>query len=112
MTSNSERLTQLLQELLAEDSVCEDLMPALNVLFPKELRGALELLAHHSVEFHDSHGCLEVNFSTHGNKVTCMLPTPYCNCKDFMDKVLSKSTSLLCKHLLAAILSQEFNYPL
>jgi hypothetical protein len=109
MTSNSEQLAQLLQELLTKNSTCEDLIPVLNVLFPKELRGALELLAHHSVELHDSHGCLEVNLSIHSSKVTCILPTPYCSCKDFTDKVLSKSASLLCKHLVAAILFQEFN---
>lgn len=100
-------LDELSQIYREHESLTDDILSALHVVFQAPLLPALDLVDHHKVTRLTSPSgrtvCQVIGSS--GTPYTCLTSTNYCDCPAYQFSVLKNEDQLMCKHLLAVHLS-------
>ena len=100
----------LLKKIEEKSELTEDIIEELKELFPDKIEKTLEIL---------KKGIIQYTFSPSGrkiwaavgskNKLHLIYPNMYCSCIDFYKNVVINRKNILCKHLLAHLISSSLN---
>lgn len=100
----------LLKKIEEKSELTEDIIEELKELFPDKIEKTLEIL---------KKGIIQYTFSSSGrkiwaavgskNKLHLIYPNMYCSCIDFYKNVVINRKNILCKHLLAYLISSSLN---
>jgi len=100
----------LLKKIEEKSELTEDIIEELKELFPDKIEKTLEIL---------KKGIIQYTFSPSGRKIWAVVgskndlhliyPYIYCSCLDFYKSVVINRKSILCKHLIAHLISSSLN---
>ncbi|KAI9472205.1 MAG: hypothetical protein EXX96DRAFT_611454 [Benjaminiella poitrasii] len=108
-------IDKIINELYEAKELKEDFISILYAIFQDTLYEALHIAENNSVKKYQSESgrtvyrvsdaCLQLKNKYRKDTFTCLLLPRHCTCDNFLKQVVIDDTMVMCRHLLAAILS-------
>ena len=110
MLSENKVIQAILKKIEEKGELDEDLIRELKELFPEKHEKTLEILNKGIIRysFIPSNRIIWAAVGSK-NKLHLIFPSLYCDCIDFYKNVVINRKSILCKHLLAQLISFSLN---